>query len=57
MDAQLQKKFDVLIEQDLKALQSAKTKEEKRIASENIEALKSVYNAYTFSEEAMKALS
>ena len=57
MDAQLQKKFDVLIEQDLKALQNAKTKEEKRIASENIEALKSVYNAYTFSEEAMKALS
>ena len=57
MDAQLQKKFDTLIEQDLKALRNARSKEEKRIASENIEALKSVYNAYTFSEDAMKALS
>ena len=57
MDAQLQKKFDLLIKQDLNSLKNAKTQEEKREASENIEALKSVYNAYTFSEKAMKALS
>ena len=53
----MKREYQALIDRDLKRLESAKTLEEKKAASETLEATKSVINALLYNEKEMKKLS
>lgn len=53
----MKKEYQDLIDRDLKRLEEAKTPEEKKRASESLEATKSVINALIYNSKEMKKLS
>lgn len=53
----MKREYQALIDRDLKRLKMAKTLEEKKEASEALEATKSVINALMYNKEEMEKLS
>lgn len=57
MPTELREKLNFLVDKANKRIEKAKTIEEKIEAQKELEAVKSVYNAYTFNYKIMEKLS
>lgn len=57
MPTELREKLDFLVDKANKRIEKSKTIEEKIEAQKELEAVKSVYNAYTFNYKIMEKLS